>query len=155
MKRYSSRLRQFLQRLNIRFTPGNKRVLSGNLETTKSFRVLRIRSQATWYFEVLSGLSSGRHFSVDAPVIRIGRAPENHIQLDDPKISRFHAEICRRGAALFLKDLRSTNGTLLNGERLRKETRLKAGDRVSLGDSIIKLRQSNSTDFQNGSGAIL
>lgn len=153
MKRYGLKLCQLLRRLVSCFTPGNKKALSGNPETTKFFRILRNRSQAAWYFEVLNGPSYGRHFSADAPVIRIGRAPENHIQLADPKISRFHAEIYQRGTSLFLKDLCSTNGTLLNGKRLIKETRLKTDDRVSLGDSIIQVRQSENASYQSRSGA--
>jgi pSer/pThr/pTyr-binding forkhead associated (FHA) protein len=141
MREYWLRLRRLLWRSTIRFEIGDRKASSGNSETIKFFRVQRSGPQDGCYFEVLTGPACGRRFTVDAPIIRIGRAPENHIYFDDPKISRFHAEIRRRGASLFLKDLHSTNGTLVNGKRLVREIRLKADDQISIGDSEIQLFQ--------------
>jgi hypothetical protein len=141
MRKYWLKLRQLLWRSTIRFETSDGKAPSGNSETTKFFCVRRSGPQEICYFEVLTGPARGRRFTVDAPVIRIGRALENHIHLDDPKISRFHAEIRCRGASLFLKDLHSTNGTLVNGKRLAREIHLKADDQISIGDSEIQLFQ--------------
>ena len=62
----------------------------------------------------------------------IGRAPENSIRLDDTSVSGRHAEIVVVGENCYLKDLGSTNGTLVNGQPV-KETQLRAGDRVRFG----------------------
>ena len=60
-------------------------------------------------------LADGRRFSVsDAPLV-IGRLPECDVVLNDPNVSRRHAELRRQGADVVLQDLGSTNGTKVNG----------------------------------------
>jgi hypothetical protein len=65
--------------------------------------------------------------------LRIGRAAENEIVLDDSSVSTFHAEIHREGAHHVLKDLGSTNGVRLNGERVN-EAKLSDGDLLRFGN---------------------
>ncbi|MFM7181554.1 MAG: FHA domain-containing protein [Verrucomicrobiales bacterium] len=65
--------------------------------------------------------------------LRIGRAPENEIALDDSSVSTFHAEIHRDGDHHVLKDLGSTNGVRLNGERVQ-EAHLSDGDLLRFGN---------------------
>jgi pSer/pThr/pTyr-binding forkhead associated (FHA) protein len=55
--------------------------------------------------------------------------------LDDPNVSRTHAEIRPRGGSWVLTDLGSTNGSRLNGRRLDGSEVLKAGDEIELGTS--------------------
>lgn len=52
--------------------------------------------------------------------ITIGRGTTNVVVIDDPRVSRQHAEIYRDGDALKLRDLGSTNGTLVAGERIEQ-----------------------------------
>ncbi len=82
------------------------------------------------------------NFNLTKDVTVIGRPdsllqsyPDVEIELDDA-VSRRHAEIRRQDGTFALVDLRSTNGTLLNGERLdpHREYRLEHGDRIHLGD---------------------
>ncbi len=63
--------------------------------------------------------------------------------LDDPRISRSHAEIISVGEACYIRDLESTNGTFLNDRRLTagEEYRLNPGDRIQLGDTELKFMQ--------------
>ncbi len=61
-----------------------------------------------------------------------GRKPGNSVQVLDPSISGKHAEVVIDGEGALLRDLGSTNGTRINGERI-SERRLKHGDRVMLG----------------------
>ena len=56
---------------------------------------------------------------VDKPVVTIGRAPTNDVVLDAGFVSQRHATIERRGTAIVVMDLGSTNGTKVNGQRLR------------------------------------
>jgi pSer/pThr/pTyr-binding forkhead associated (FHA) protein len=65
---------------------------------------------------------------------RIGREQLNHVQLTDPRISRYHAEIHRRGCCYTLVDKKSTNGTRLNGTPLREPATLSGNDTITLGD---------------------
>src|ERR1044072_4803583 len=62
----------------------------------------------------------------------IGRAPENSIRLEDNSVSGRHAEIVVSDQNIVLKDLGSTNGTMVNGQPVT-ETQLRAGDRIRFG----------------------
>jgi predicted component of type VI protein secretion system len=62
----------------------------------------------------------------------IGRAPENSIRLDEPSVSGRHAELMLAGDNCYLKDLDSTNGTLVNGQPVTN-TPLRSGDRIRFG----------------------
>lgn len=62
----------------------------------------------------------------------IGRAPENSIQLDEPSVSGRHAELMVAGENCYLKDLDSTNGTLVNGQPVGS-VQLRSGDRIRFG----------------------
>ena len=62
----------------------------------------------------------------------IGRSPENTIQLEDTSVSGRHAEVVVVGESCYLKDLGSTNGTVVNGQPVT-EVQLRAGDRIRFG----------------------
>ena len=64
--------------------------------------------------------------------VTIGRAPSNQIVVDHPSISAHHALLLRTGASYWLKDLNSTNGTLINGDCVT-EVELKDGDTIRFG----------------------
>ena len=65
--------------------------------------------------------------------LTVGRADENTLQIDDPSVSTYHAELIRHGVTYTVKDLGSTNGTRVNGEPLIVETTLEPGDNVRFG----------------------
>lgn len=69
---------------------------------------------------------------VDKPVVTIGRALANDIVIDDARVSRYHAEIRAVGGKYCLYDLKSTNGTWVNGRKVT-ESVLTSGDMVSFG----------------------
>ena len=71
------------------------------------------------------------HDLVDETVT-IGRSPENSIHLEDVSVSGRHAELMLVGENCYLKDLNSTNGTLVNGEPVTS-VQLRAGDRIRFG----------------------
>jgi pSer/pThr/pTyr-binding forkhead associated (FHA) protein len=58
--------------------------------------------------------------------------------VDDPNVSRRHAEVRPRGGSWVLTDLGSTNGSRLNGSRIERSEVLKPGDEIELGTSQIK-----------------
>ena len=73
----------------------------------------------------------------------IGRAPSNHIILDDRRISRRHAVVHRQDSTEYwLVDLGSGNGSFINGLRIANPTRLSDGDCVGIGESILTFRQA-------------
>jgi hypothetical protein len=78
----------------------------------------------------------GRRYALSGPVTVIGRSSACDVPLDDASASRRHAELRRRGGKTVLVDLDSTNGTLVNGRRVR-EAPLRAGDRITIGTTAI------------------
>lgn len=70
--------------------------------------------------------------------ILIGRGGELDIVLVEDMVSRKHAKITTTDGKIIIQDLGSTNGTFVNGEKI-KRARLKEGDRVLIGTSILKL----------------
>jgi len=62
----------------------------------------------------------------------IGRSPDSHVVINDPRISRSHARIDFAGGRFVLEDLGSTNGTTLNGEPVSAPAELADGDALSL-----------------------
>jgi phosphoserine phosphatase RsbU/P len=67
-------------------------------------------------------------------VLKIGRNSENDVILNDPSISRFHAEIRPQNGSFYVVDVGSKNGTIVNGERVT-ERKLVHGDRIQLGSN--------------------
>ena len=64
---------------------------------------------------------------------RIGRRPDNDIVLDDDDVSRYHAVVIETGGNFVISDLRSTNGVLVQGRRIRSNASLSDGDHVRIG----------------------
>ncbi len=67
------------------------------------------------------------------PMFTIGRDQACDLILGDQSVSRFHARLSRAAGGWLLGDLDSTNGTMVNGWRIRHPVALRAGDRVSFG----------------------
>jgi phosphoserine phosphatase RsbU/P len=84
---------------------------------------------------------SRQRFKVGKDRVTIGRSRDCDIFLPDQWLSRHHAEIRCRGESAFLADLRSKNGTLLNGERVAAERQLRHGDVISLGEHRLTFSQ--------------
>ena len=72
---------------------------------------------------------------LDPELTKLGRGENNHIQVDDLKASRLHAEITSKGENLEIVDLGSTNGTFVNHQKLSAHTphELNDGDMISIG----------------------
>ncbi len=71
-------------------------------------------------------------YELSESTITIGRVSDNTIQIDHASVSSHHAELIEADGEYRLKDLDSTNGTRLNGERVTEEN-LRAGDRIRFG----------------------
>ncbi len=81
----------------------------------------------------------GRVFELGDEVT-VGRSPGCAVPLDDDTFaSSIHARVCRRSGELWIEDLGSTNGTYLNDERLEVPSRLRRGDRVKVGSTILEV----------------
>ena len=88
---------------------------------------------------VLSGNQRGDERVVSADLFRVGKSPDNDLVLADETVSRHHCEISRDRRGYLLKDLGSTNGTLLDGAEI-KEAWLKPGAVITVGKVALKVR---------------
>lgn len=83
----------------------------------------------------------------------LGRAAECPITLEDPLVSRHHAEIHVGEAGCLLVDLGSRNGVRVNGVRLGAPTVLRANDRIRLGrDELVILQVGDELNGEPGTG---
>jgi len=86
------------------------------------------------------GLDAGTAFEL-ADGATMGRADGSDIPIDDPFASSVHARIFPRGQFMYIEDMGSTNGTYLNGRRLRSAERLKVGDSVRIGETEYRYQE--------------
>jgi pSer/pThr/pTyr-binding forkhead associated (FHA) protein len=66
----------------------------------------------------------------------LGRSRDADVQIEDPNVSRRHAEIVQEGSTYWLVDLGSTNGTEVDGRRVQR-VRLEDGSRFTLGETTV------------------
>lgn len=85
---------------------------------------------------VLQGPDKGRTHKTDDPAVIIGRGSEQ-VPLHDQTVSRRHAELKAIAGGWTLSDLNSANGTYLNGVRLTQTKKLKPGDQIRLGSTLM------------------
>lgn len=83
-------------------------------------------------------LPSGERIALNRPQMTIGRLPECEITLLDPNVSRRHTEIRSAASTFIVRDLGSTNGTMVNGIRLQHEHGLNDGDIISVGSTHMR-----------------
>jgi FHA domain-containing protein len=82
-------------------------------------------------------LHEGRRLVIAPAGATIGRSRQCDIVLNDPNVSREHAEVRQRGTQWFVRDLGSTNGTALNGRTLSEAEQINSGDEIEIGTSLI------------------
>ena len=77
-------------------------------------------------------------------LLTIGRSPQNDLQLDDEKVSRFHARIEKTELGYEIRDLGSMNGTTINRKKLAAQVVLKVGDAITMGDHRLLVQHKTS-----------
>ncbi len=80
------------------------------------------------------GIDPGERFDLFGG-LSIGRSPDADVRIEDRFASGIHARLYSRGAAYFVEDLGSTNGTFLNGAVLEGEAELSDLDEIKIGDT--------------------
>ena len=87
---------------------------------------------------VLSEGFTGLTCELKADKTTVGRLEDNAFQISEPSVSSHHCELTQRGTELLVKDLNSTNGTFINGEKVA-EAVLKPGQILRLGQVEMRL----------------
>ncbi len=85
-----------------------------------------------------------RKIRVEKPVTTLGRSSSSDLPLLDKTLSRMHARIELKNGELFVCDLESRNGTLVNGVRISGLTKLKTGDTIMVGETRIDVSESTA-----------
>ncbi len=87
-------------------------------------------------FAVVKGKDAGKELVVRKPLVTLGTLAENDLVLTDPTVSRNHAVVEEKADGYVVRDLASTNGTFLDGVRVR-EAYLAAGSVITVGKTEI------------------
>jgi transcriptional regulator with GAF, ATPase, and Fis domain len=116
--------------------------VSGGLEHLAGTRIQRDGGPPTVNLRrcklvCLSGPERGQEHVISADVIRVGKASENDLMITDDTVSRVHFEIVRDAKGYLLRDLKSTNGTFLDGAEI-KEAYIRAGSIIMAGAAELK-----------------
>jgi hypothetical protein len=90
--------------------------------------------------EVVELEMNGRRFPIEKRKVVLGRSRECDVQVEDPNVSRRHAEIRQEGATYWMVDLDSTNGIEVGGRR-QKRVKLENGTRLTLGSTELVFRR--------------
>ena len=85
-------------------------------------------------------------------ITTVGRAGDSDIVIEDPYLSSKHALIIKKRRQLVLQDLNSTNGSFLNGKRIKKAVALKEKDEIMLGHRKFTLLRRESVGIKNREG---
>ncbi len=87
---------------------------------------------------VVAGPDEGKDFPLESGTTKIGRGGRNDFVLSDPTISSLHLEIELKPAGIQVRDMGSTNGTRINGQRIQSST-VEVGSEVQIGQTKLKV----------------
>jgi FHA domain-containing protein len=93
---------------------------------------------------VTSGPETGRRVELDLEVA-IGRQ-DTDLVVEDPEVSRRHAVLRRSDGSVIVEDLDSTNGTFVNGERIRSPIAVGPGDQIRVGQTTLEIEPDQRAD---------
>ncbi|HLJ11875.1 MAG TPA: SpoIIE family protein phosphatase [Planctomycetaceae bacterium] len=90
---------------------------------------------------VVKGSCPGQLVELLGERMVMGRHPSCHIVLDNAAVSRNHAQILESHGTYYLEDLRSRNGTLLNGKKIQGRTEIRDGDEIRVCEVVLQFFQ--------------
>jgi signal transduction histidine kinase/CheY-like chemotaxis protein/pSer/pThr/pTyr-binding forkhead associated (FHA) protein len=95
---------------------------------------------------IIEGPSKGKSFNLDQRELSLGRGPGNTIQIDDPSISQNHMRLEKRQGRYYVEDLKSTNGTFMNGDMLApgRPVEIIEGVPIAAGNTLMVLDRAFS-----------
>ena len=85
---------------------------------------------------VKKGPATGTSYDLEQAEVFVGRDLGNDIVVNDPEISRRHARLYKHGDHYLIEDLGSTNGTIVNGQKIRGPKQLTNHDYIAMGQNI-------------------
>ncbi len=95
-----------------------------------------MQAGARYRLVVRRGPQPNQQYELTRDTLTIGRDITNDIVISDPEVSRHHARLVRGAAGYIIEDLRSTNGTFINRERISTPYQLRNGDTIGMGETV-------------------
>src|SRR6202167_4491419 len=92
-----------------------------------------------------------RRESFEKNEINVGRVQGNDLMLPKGNVSKHHARLLYRDGRFIVTDLKSTNGTYVNGRKISQATIVREGDKIYIGDFVLRLETADAQ--QEGSYA--
>ncbi len=129
------------------------RLRSAGSQQDVTSRVAPAHTMRIWsvVLAVVDGPPRGARSAVGSDIARIGTADGNDLVLADRTVSRFHCELSLRGNTIILRDCGSTNGTVVDGVRVR-EAEIPPGTLVRIGTSAFRVELGEEPAFVEISG---
>src|SRR5277367_2079579 len=87
---------------------------------------------------------SERKETFDKSEINVGRVQGNDLLLPKGNVSKHHARLLFRDGRFIVTDLKSTNGTYVNGRKIAQATIVREGDKIYIGDFVIRLESQGA-----------
>ena len=116
------------------------------IQRTEVYRAVRESSEITAIrLQVVDGPGPDQEYIIRDPVTTIGRSLDNAVVLDSTDVSRHHARLEISGRGMRITDLGSTNGTSVNGAKIRTQE-LHVGDEVTFGSLRLSIAPVVSRD---------
>lgn len=120
-------------------TPGKPNTIRLNEHSGAQTKTLALPINASIKIAVEEGIRPGAEYELSRPLMTIGRLGGGaDIEIDDPEVSRLHCSVEVRREAIFLQDLRSKNGTFIDGARVFA-AELDESSRFRIGSTILRI----------------
>ncbi len=95
-----------------------------------------MQAGARYRLVVRRGPQPNQQYELTRDTVTVGRDITNDIVISDPEVSRHHARLIRGTGGYVIEDLRSTNGTFINRERISSPYQLRDGDLIGMGETV-------------------
>lgn len=119
--------------------PGRPNAIRLNESSGDQTKTLALPSDASIKIAIEQGTRPGVEYELSRPLMTIGRLGGGaDIEIDDPEVSRLHCSVEVRREAIFLQDLRSKNGTFIDGERVFA-AQLDESSRFRIGSTVLRV----------------
>jgi len=112
---------------------------AGNNFCTQCGAKLLADAQQTLQLLVISGADKGKKFDITDDLMHIGRDDTNDIVLADTKVSSIHAKLTVEKDKIWIEDIESTNGTIVNGKKTSTKTPLYNEYLIKVGNTLMKV----------------
>lgn len=122
-------------------------------ESVEPEKVVNEERRASYKIIIQSNNKHRGEYFIRKKRVTIGRHRENDLRIDDPLISRQHAQIIQQGRTIYFRDLNSTNGSYLNNKRIDIAP-LEEGTAIQVGSYKLTFMRSNKNTPSNANNVL-